>query len=170
MARVLTRKRVIVALILAVPVMALVLPPLYADGCLYCRCEEINIETGQARISRHVFSVRVSERIDDTPLSLALAGETIHAASVEPWHRVNRFAPCGNTSRHYAFHGALAQARQLDLLCELYELSPEQGKGIAREMLTLWQIDGRDDGVSDFLVRKGQELETLQESVAVQAQ
>jgi hypothetical protein len=52
-----------------------VVPYLDPGSKMNCRVEEINIRTGQARYTRYLWHVRISQRVEDTPLSLALGGE-----------------------------------------------------------------------------------------------
>ena len=54
----------------------LVVPLLVPWSGINNRVEEINIKTGQARYSRHLWYTRVSRRVEDTLLSKVLAGES----------------------------------------------------------------------------------------------
>jgi hypothetical protein len=134
----------------------LVLPPLVAPlvvswSRINCRCEDINIKTGQARYARWLWFIKVSERIEDTPLSLALHGETVDVASIRPWHRVNTLSPGVNYSPHYVFHSALHQAQQLERIAAVLDLPPERQREIARAVLTSWQRSGRDSAADEYL-------------------
>ena len=118
---------------------------------VYRYYEEINVQTGQARYSRYVLSKKVSERIAETPLSRALAGETVHVTSIEPWHLVNQFTLGRAVSPYYTFHGALSEVRQFELLAEMLEMSPEQKRDTAQKILTLWQQAGRVAGSTEYM-------------------
>ena len=119
-----------------------------------CEDQDINIKTGQARYSRMFYYVKVSERIEDTPLSLALQGEVVDVADIKAWHRVNTFS-CGSprVSPHYIYHGALNQASLMEMICFRLKLGPERRKQIARDILTAWQQSGCDFGANKILER-----------------
>ena len=117
----------------------LVVPFFFPWTPINCRHEDINIKTGQARYSRGLWFVTVSERIDDTPLSRILQGETVDAADVAPWHRVNTFSPGVRHSPHHWFHAALHQARQVGKIESMFDISPDRKKEIATQILTTWQ-------------------------------
>jgi len=117
----------------------LVVPFFFPWTAINCRHEDINIKTGQARYSRSLWFVTVSERIEDTALSRILQGETVDAAHVEAWHRVNTFSPGFRHSPHYRFHAALHQARQVGKIDATLDISPDRKKEIATQILTTWQ-------------------------------
>jgi hypothetical protein len=141
-----------------VVVMGLLLAPLVVPifipwSGINCRHQDINIKTGQARYSRSLWFVKVSERIEDTPLSLALQGDSIDVADIKAWHRVNSFSPGVHHSPHYLFHSALHQAHQMGLLESLYDLTPGRKKEIAKAILTAWQQSGRDSGADELIYK-----------------
>ena len=107
-----------------------------------CRHEEINIKTGQARLSRHLWFVKVAEHVNNTPLSLALNGETDRQGRLGVGDRENTFSPGTHHSPHYRYHGALWQAHQMEMIAEMYGWSREQQRDAARAILTVWQESG----------------------------
>ena len=113
---------------------------------LCCEVQEINITTGQARLSRYFWFMKLSERVEETPLSHALGGETVNAADIEPWHRVNTFSPGIPNSPHHRFHGALSQAEATGNITSPPLTTPERRRIVARHILTLWQHAGNDNG------------------------
>lgn len=129
----------------------LVVPIFIPWSGINCRHQDINIKTGQARYSRSLWFVKVSERVEDTPLSVALQGETVDVADIKAWHRVNTFSPGVRHSPHYIFHSALHQAHQMNLFESLHELTPERKEGIAKSILTAWQQSGRDSGADELI-------------------
>jgi hypothetical protein len=133
------KTQVIVAIVAVLVVILFVIP---FGGFVTRREQEINIKTGQARHSRYVFWVKTSDRIEEMPLSVALAGQTVDAAPIQAWHRVNTFTFRSKTSPEYSFHGALAHANQLKLLSEMCHLTADQEKDFAHDVLTLWQTSG----------------------------
>lgn len=145
----------ILCIVYGVVLAAVLLPPAVPTALrrwpeLCCRYEDINIKTGQARSSRYVGFVKISEEIRDTPISVALEGKVIDVADIEPWNRVYTFSPAVH-SPHHSFHGALNQARQIELIGELNELGPEEKRAIAGNVLKLWQTEGQYRPVNDYL-------------------
>ena len=117
---------------------------------LCCRYGDINIKTGQARYVRYLGFVKISEEVEDTPVSLALEGKTIDVADIKPWHRVHTSSP-GVISPHYRFHGALHQANELNIISALNELDPDKKREIAEGILNLWQTEGSYFSVGPYL-------------------
>jgi len=104
---------------------------------------EINIVSGHARYTRHLWFIKVSERIEDTPLSLALKGRNVETAGTREWHRVNTFSPPWvRQSPHYHFHYALYHANVIGSLFAKSSLSDAAKEEIAKNVLTLWQAGG----------------------------
>ncbi len=160
---------------------AVVIPPLLAPilvswSEINCRHEFINIKTGQARFSRSLWFIRVSDRIEDTWLSVALDGETVDVAEIEAWHVANTFSPGIGHSPHYSFHNALNQIHQLETIESLLngsqiKTTPERRRKIAGTILTLWQQSGSYRGANEYidgLFDEGASLE--EESLSAQRQ
>ena len=134
----------------------LFLPPLLAPVLapwseMNCRHEDINIKTGQARYLRYLWFVKVAEHVEDTPLSLALQGETVEVKDFPVWERVNTFSPGTHHSPHYRYHAALWQAHQMEMVASMYELTLEQKRDAARAILTAWQKSGSYGGAEEVL-------------------
>jgi hypothetical protein len=143
-------------LIVAVPVGIMLVAPLVVP--LFCPWsginsvhQDINIKTGQARHSRSLWFVRVSETIRETPISIALRGERIDVADIKAWHRVSTFSPGISNSPHYVFHGALHQAHQVDMIFSVLKPTAERKREIAKTILTVWQTSGRDSGADGYV-------------------
>jgi len=139
------KKRILIAVFVSALVLALVLGPWVIPffrpwSTINCRRQEINIKTGHARYCRYLWFVKVSESVEDTALSKALAGESVDAADIEPWHTVNIFSPACTHSPHCRFHGALAQARQLDRMFKRFVPNAQRDREVAREILRLWHF------------------------------
>jgi hypothetical protein len=154
--------------IVAIPVVVLlagplVFPPWAAWSAMNCRDQEINIKTGQARYSRYLWYIKISERVEDTTLSKILGGESVHAADIAPWHMVNRFSPGRHYSPHYRFHGALHQAAEVELLFEMLEPDGTRKKQIVRDLLTLWQANGNYFGARRYLATLSEEANEVLE-------
>ncbi|MBN1395638.1 MAG: hypothetical protein JW959_11490 [Pirellulales bacterium] len=129
----------------------LVVPVFLPWSPINCRHEEINIKTGQARHSRYIWCVCVYKVITDTPLFIALQGEKIDVAYVEPWHLANTFSPGARHSPHYRFHAALHQAKWAGQIFEMTEASPEKKREIAETILKLWQRNGNYHEADKYL-------------------
>lgn len=152
--RSLTTKKIL-CIVIGVVVAGFLLPPAVPTALrrwpqLCCRYGDINIKTGQARYSRYLGFVKISEEVTDTPISLALKGKTIDVADIKAWHRVYTASP-GAISPQYRYISALGQARQIELIGELIELSPEKRHLIAENVLKLWQTERGCYAVGDYL-------------------
>lgn len=142
-----TRKRSAVKkrlrILAGVVLIAVVLPPIVVPFCkrpwseINCQHQDINIKAGQVRYSRYLWYVKISEAVKDSPISVALGGDVINVADIEPWHRVYTFTTGSGYSPNYRFHGALHQAREIELMAELNELGPEKKRLIAENVLKL---------------------------------
>jgi hypothetical protein len=113
-----------------------------APAVVTCRQEDINIKTGRARYSRYVFSLRVSEVLKDTPLSVARAGQVIDATSIQAWRPVHTFPLESTISPTRRLSAALVQADEIRMLAEIYYLTADPQNEIAPKVLTLWQTGG----------------------------
>ncbi len=142
---------IVIGVVLAIVVLPLVVPGFKPWTEINCRHQDINIKTGQARYSRYLWYVKTSEVVKDTPISVALGGKVIDVAEIEPWFRVNTFSPGLRHSPHYAYHGALSQARQMEEIAVVAELSSEEKREIAENILKLWQTGKGYFPVDDYL-------------------
>lgn len=150
------KKRISLISLLILLVVALSLP---ARSRLYCRHEDINIKTGQCRITHVLCFFQISQCIKDTPLSLVLGGETIEINPIEAWHRVNTFYWGRRYSPHYNFHGAFAQARELELILDMHNVSDAQRKDATVGLLSVWQESGNYLGAREYLSELSKKLE-----------
>lgn len=142
-----------IVLLLATSVLAPLVVPLVAPWSgTNSRHQDINIKTGQARYSRRLWFIKISERIEDTSLSLALQGDTVDVTDTRPWRRVNTLSPGLNHSPHYRFHGALSQARMAEVIYAMYEFTPERKREVAVAVLTAWQESGGDRAAEEYLL------------------
>jgi hypothetical protein len=154
------RISIIVVIIVAVLLLApLVVPKFVPWSGINCRHQEINIKTGQARYSRILWFIKISERVEDTPLSLVLQGETEDVANITPWHRVNTSSPGIHHSPHYMFHSAFGQAKDLELVLDMHNASELQRKDAAVGLLAIWQTSGNDSKAGTYLNELQRQLE-----------
>ena len=131
-------------------------PPLfvpYLDPWNEVNCvhHDINIVTGKQRTTRMFWYLPVSEKIEGTPLSRALA-ETEPAPS-DAWRRAWTDCHSQGHSPHYAYHSALHQVKVFDQLSRELEYGPARRARLARAIVHTWQRDGGDGGV-DIILRQ----------------
>lgn len=109
-----------------------------------CTKDEINIETGHGRHSRYILFIRTSKETYDTVISKVLK-KPVEGTGNEAWRLVNRFSPPSfKVSPHYRFHGALNQAKELEMIFEINSVPPEKQAEIAVSVLRAWQASGGD--------------------------
>ncbi len=146
------KAKIIVGAVVAAVVLTPMVAPLFFPWTkLNCEDQEINIKTGQARYTRYVWFIQISQRTEDTPLSEAMEGEVIDVADIEPWHFANTFSPGVPNSPHYLFHSALHQARQLKDREEFFVASGVPKREIATTVLTSWQQSGSSRSADEYL-------------------
>ena len=126
---------------------------------IYCRHEDINIKTGQYRVSRVLCFVQISQQIEDTPLSHALQGEAVDVAEIKAWHRVNSFYRGRKHSPHYIFHGVFGQSKELELIMDMHNMSEGQCKDVTIGLLSAWQESGNDSKARTYLDELQRQLE-----------
>ncbi len=124
-----------------------------------CRHEEINIKTGQARYSRYIWFICVSERVEETFISKLLNGERVEKGDIEEWQKVNTRSLFG-PSPHYRFHAAYFQIGQLETLSSMKKMI--DGEGFKKEdaviWLNKWQTSGDDFGLTKTLTALGEQI------------
>jgi len=148
-----------IVLIALVLLLAPLVVPLFVPWSeINCEHQDINIKTGQSRCARKIWFLNVTERIEDTPLSLALHGEKVDVADIKAWHHVNTFSPYIRHSPHYIFHGALCQVNELETIGVMLNFTSERKNEIAKTILTAWQQAGHDDGADPVIDGLNKEL------------
>ncbi len=111
----------------------------------------INIKTGKSRFVRTLWFVRTSERIEDTPVSIALGGHRVDVAEIEEWHPVNTFSPGEKNPPRHRFHSAFYQASQILLVQRLHNLNSVGKRNLAQGLLEAWQKTGGDEGGREYI-------------------
>jgi len=134
----------VIVVIAAFAVLLFVIPRFFPWTPLNCQHEYVDIMTGRVRLTRHLLFYKVSERIEESPLSKALPADMIEATKPE-WRRVNTFSPGLNYSPHYIFHGATSQIVNLNTLWSSFNPPLEVKRQMAIHVLALWQ---HSEGVS----------------------
>ncbi len=155
------KKRLLIVIIPVVILLAgpWVIPAVTQWSAINDHRTEINIKTGQARHSHRLWCVTVSQRVEDTVLSKILGGETVDLANIEPWHTVYLSWPGKRIHVHYAFHGALVQAQEIEVIFELLEPDAQRKEQIVRDILKLWQTHGDYFEVDRYLSAFPDEIE-----------
>jgi len=127
------------------------LPSLSARFC--GEYQEINIKTGQARERYFFCFLTVSEEVKDTPISLALQGETVDVSAGGAWQLVDAFPLMPSLSTpHYLFHGALGQANAMaSIALRFFPDDVERKRELARNILIAWQESGRGVTASEVM-------------------
>ena len=121
--------------------------------------DEINITTGQGRHCRYIGFIRVKQETYETALAKAL-NAPVKNTDIKAWHPVNTFSPPSrHCSPHYRFHGALHQAREVELLFNLVNASDERRAQIAETLLKAWQSSGGDKGAREIIETLWKETE-----------
>lgn len=142
----------VLTLLAAILLIVVVIPFFLPWSPLNCWHEDVDITTGRIRRQWILLFVKVSESIEETPVSeIVLRGQFSPAAP--QWHRVNTFSPGVHYSPHYRYHSAVHQIEQL---VNLWQMPPplsfpaELKEPTARHVLALWQ-EGSDDRASDYI-------------------
>ncbi len=154
-----TRWKILSLAIVAFALAPIVVPIFVPWSGINRQHQEINIKTGQARNSRQLWYLTISEQIADTPLSLALQGETVETAEAgmagdDAWRPVNTFSPGVGHSPHYNFHSALHQAQEVQVLDSVLSFAPEEKRELARAILTSWQQTGSYFAADELLEKQ----------------
>ena len=118
-----------------------------------CRHEDVDLTTGRLRYSRHLLFCKVSERIEDSPITKVLQLDVLGRRTPE-WRRVNTFSPGVHYSPHYTFHGAIHQIHTLATVWDManeYGFSEELKQKTALDVLAIWQQSGSDFLAGDYI-------------------
>jgi len=131
----------LIILVVAAIIVCLFAPAFMSWSPINCKYQDVDIKTGRARYTRYLLYCKVSERIEETPLSRLIPKEMREGAEPD-WRRVNTFSGWGGHSPHHTFHGAFAQIRMIDYLFESPDgsaLTDEMKRKIAIHILAIWQ-------------------------------
>lgn len=133
--------------LLGVLVIGLGCYPILMSSLVYCRHQDIDINSGRIRNQRNLLFFCIVESIVESPVSRELGLE----GSSPDWRRVNTFSPGGQPSPHYVFHGAIHQTRSLEDMMSMVEFTPEAKRQTFRNLLELWQREQRDDASDEYV-------------------
>ncbi|MGC9453636.1 MAG: hypothetical protein ACP5HU_02120 [Phycisphaerae bacterium] len=102
---------------------------------------EIDLFSGQARVTRYILYLQVSQKVRETPLSEAIGADE-NPPEKRQWVKVSIFQPFMRRSPHFTYRGAFAQARRMESSWETGEFTPEARAKSARQLLRLWREGG----------------------------
>ena len=148
-------RRAIITVCLGIVLICIFLP----RSVIYLRHEDINIKTGQCRITHVICFVQMSQQIKDTFLSLTLRGKKVDVADIKEWHRVNTSCPGTQIASLYRFRGAFWQAEELESILEIHNASETHRKDPVIRLLSIWQQSGNYDEGEEFLTKLRKNLE-----------
>lgn len=118
-----------------------------------CQHQDVDIMTGRLRYTHFLLFCKVSERIEDSPLTKVLPSDVIATRTPE-WHRVNTFSPGVHHSPHYTFHGAIHQIHTLATLWDMaknYGFQEDLKRKTALDVLAIWQQSGSYFLAGDYI-------------------
>jgi len=153
-----------IALAVIVPTLTvfLLVSGIFQWSPLNCWHDEIDINTGRYRHTRFLLYCQISERTEDTWLSLAHEN---HNSSPD-WHRVNTFSPGVHYSPHYIFHGALQQVKTLESVEHIIPIEPTARRKVAETVIALWQNAGSDSDAERYVQKVAEIALALHDSGA----
>lgn len=117
---------------------------------LNCWRDEIDINSGRTRYTRHLLWVPVTGSVRDSALTRALSPEDLVGRSAD-WHPVVTLSPGLHHSPHYRYHGAIHQIRELEYCWEFGRLTPAARRETARHVLRLWRQAGGDSRAGAYI-------------------
>ena len=148
------RKRWFVILFFIFVIVLLLIIPVFTDPLskwtnVNSTYDDIDIKTGRTRRTRYLFYCKVNEKIEDSILTEAIG--KFNENEQPDWHHVYKSYP-GKSSPHYAYHGAISQIHEVEMLWKLFTFSDEAKKHMAQTVLDKWQTDGNYFGVTMYLL------------------
>jgi hypothetical protein len=123
--------------------------PLVQWSALNCSHDDIDINSGRIRRQHFLVGLCVNESVEESSLSRLVS--EVAAERPPEWHRVNTFSPMVHHSPHYRYHGAIEQIREIEAIWQLAPFTAEAKRQVARDVLSLWQVDEGDSLVNDYL-------------------
>ncbi len=145
------RKKVIaISSIVLLALFVVYYPYLFAWSEMCCQYQEVDIKSGRLRFTRYLFYCKVSEHIEESIFSKTLLPEDLVKKQPD-WNRVNTFSPGLRHSPHHAYHGAISQIKNVDLIWKLRQFSPEAKRKAVQRVLFLWQTGGNYFAADEYL-------------------
>ncbi len=116
---------------------------------LGCEFDDVDINTGRTRQVRYLLYCKTSEKIEDSILTRTIGP---FPNTVQPdWRHVYTSPILGRYPYHHAYHHAIYQIRNVDMIWQLCPFSDEAKKHVARTILNKWQSDRRSSGAQEYL-------------------
>lgn len=119
-----------------------------------CWHHDVDIHSGRIRYTRYFVYLPVVKRVEESPLSRALAEGGVSNGTPD-WRRVMTLSPGVHNSPHYLFHSAMAQMRELETLWQMGGFAHEARRSSARQVLQLWQKGQSDAAAQPYLHEVG---------------
>jgi hypothetical protein len=113
----------------------------------YLEIYEIDISSGERRVSTRVLFVTIYSEIRTTGVSELLAGDV----SEPDWRREHSFAGGSRISPNYTFHGASSEFLQLEYLWKGYRMNESERRASASHLLAIWQLTESRFSGSDYV-------------------
>ena len=108
---------------------------------LYNEEQELDLNSGRARFTRHVFYCQVRQEITETPLSRAISTSGKQGGN-EKWVKVNVFGLGTSNSPHFYYHGAFFQIGELATYWERGNFDQKAREKTAQQLLQVWRDGG----------------------------
>jgi len=114
-----------------------------------CRQYEIDIVSGQRRVTRFIYWIPFRRSISDTVVSSTLGAPPVR---IEPqWRLTSTFGPFIHHSPHYAFHSAYQQIKMLELIWDDFSFDYSARRESAKELLGRWGSSNSDSAGGDYI-------------------
>ena len=145
-----TRTRTITVIGVAVLLGAPFAVPIFSPWSgINCRQYEIDIVSGQRRVSHFIYWIPIHRSISDTVVSTTLGEPPVR---IDPqWRRTSTFGPFVNNSPHYVFHSAYHQTKMLELIWDEFVFDHSARRESAQELLSRWSSSNSDSSGDDYL-------------------
>ena len=138
---------IVLALLVALPFIV----PLFSSWSRINVTEsEIDLLSGRVRRTVYLYWLNVGESYYDTPLSKELHNGQL-CNSEGTWVPYGSSGIYVKHSPHYAYHGALFQAKQLEMIWVMNETETSQRKKQGSELLGLWRSNNSDEEGGDYI-------------------
>ena len=115
-----------------------------------CWHYDVDISSGRVRYIRYFAFVPVVKRIDESSLSRVLQPDDKPTAPPD-WRRSLTLSPNVHHSPHYAYHSSMSQIKELGMIWEFGDFSPDARRLSAKQVLKLWQQSNGDDSAKGYL-------------------
>ena len=127
-----------------------------------CREFELDLVSGQQRVTRYLYGIPVHRELRETAASDALGAEVSDVDEAQ-WVRTSTFGPFTRHSPHYVYHSASHQVKMLELVWDEFGYDADGRRETAQELLSRFRSTGSDSVGDDYI----QELTKIGEQAVV---